>query len=318
MNTPKPETVSAQRRTPPPALLYAARIETCERVADLFDDYSVNEADDQCTAWYDADRDAAILEYFCPSRAEAEARLAAMRAFLEARAPGETWTGTVRELPVENWAEAWKKFFHVEKVSDRIWIKPSWEPCSPGPDDVVLEIDPGMSFGTGQHGTTRGCLQLMDTLSRQHPGLTLADIGCGSGILAIAAAKLGYTGILATDCDPDAVRIARENATLNHVQDRIVFSVSALGEEPWSTRFDIVVANILATLLIAQVRSLLECLSTAPTAHLVLSGILNSQADGVLEVFVAQGLVLSTRIELGEWTTLCLRRPAAEATPKRL
>ena len=252
MKTPNPETKTGYR-TAPPALLYAARIETCERVADLFDEYSVNEADDQCTAWYDADRDAAVIEYFCPSRAEAEHRLAVMRAFIEARAPGDPWTGTVRELPVENWAEAWKKFFHTEKVSDRIWIKPSWEPCAAGLGDIVVEIDPGMSFGTGQHGTTRGCLKIMDTLAGQHPGLTLADVGCGSGILAIAAAKLGYTGILATDCDPDAVRIARENASLNHVENRIVFSVSTLGETPLLARFDVVVANILATVLIAQV-----------------------------------------------------------------
>jgi ribosomal protein L11 methyltransferase len=301
MKTPPPETAR-------PSLLFVARVETCERVAALFDDASIEEADDQCTTWFDADRDVAIIEYFCSTRAEAEHRLAALQAFLDTHARGERWTTTIRDMPVENWAEAWKKFFHTEKVSDRIWIKPSWESCPAAPGEIVLEIDPGMSFGTGQHGTTRGCLQVMDALATGTPAPTLADIGCGSGILAIAAAKLGYRDILAMDNDPEAVRIARENALHNATEDRITFHTGALGQSPLFGTFDVVVANILATVLIEQAGALTRAVSSRPSARLVLSGILNAQAEEVLAAFQPLAFRPVNRLQLGEWTTLCLRR----------
>jgi len=299
-------TIASTKHTLP--LLYVAHVETTTRLADLYSEYCIAEADDDCTAWFDADRDLAILEYFSPGRAETEHRLAAMEAFLQPHRAGDSWVASVRELPAQDWAESWKKFFHVEKVSDRVWIKPSWEPCFPAPGDIVVEIDPGMSFGTGQHGTTRGCLVIMDRLIAATPGLRLADIGCGSGILAIAAAKLGYTSLTALDNDPDAVRIATENATLNGVADRIRFMTGDLSSLGLDGTCDVVVANILAGVLATHAATLVRYLSPATGNRMVLSGILNPQAAEVLAAYEAQGMTLIESLQLGEWSTLLLRQ----------
>ncbi len=292
----------------PPALLYSARVETAPEAADLYDDYCVAEADDHCTIWVDVDRNIAVIECFYPNRPEAAHRLTAIEAFIKAKAPGAPCTGAVRELPVEDWAEVWKQFFHTEKVSARIWIKPSWESCAAAPSDIILEIDPGMSFGTGQHGTTRGCLQILDKLALGADKPTLVDIGCGSGILAIAAAKLGYQDILALDNDPDAVRIARENATHNGEFERIDFRVAALGDTALPKRYDVVVANILADVLIAHAGTLVATVATTQPARLVLSGILNSQAADVLAAFASLHFLPTEHLQINEWTTLCLKR----------
>jgi ribosomal protein L11 methyltransferase len=288
-------------------LLYAAHVETSARLADLYDAYCAEEADDACTAWLEADKDRAILEYFCATPAEAEHRLAAMEALLAPHRQDDPWTADVRELPSENWTEAWKRFFHAEKVSDRIWIKPSWESCAPAAGDIVVELDPGMSFGTGQHGTTRGCLRVMDALARTRAGGRLADLGCGSGILAIAAAKLGFGGILALDNDPAAVRIATENAGLNGVAGRIAFVTGELDQAAATAPHGVIVANILAPVLVANAGLLTHCLARAPEARLVLSGILVPQAAAVRAAYEALGLIVEQDLVLGEWTTLCLR-----------
>ncbi len=288
--------------------LFTARLETTGRVAELYDDYSLEGGDDQCTSWFDADRDVAIIEYFCATESEANHRCQAMSAFLKPHLQGDPLSATVRELPTEDWAEAWKKFFHAEKVSDRIWIKPSWESCQAAPGEFIVELDPGMSFGTGQHGTTRGCLQIMDRLART-PGLSLADIGCGSGILAIAAARLGFRNLVAIDNDPDAVRIARENAGLNGVADQIRFMAADLSATGLSRSHDVVVANILAPVLIDHVDILMGILCPSPRARLVLSGILNPQAAEVCTAFEARGMTVTESIQLGEWTSLCLTLP---------
>ena len=298
---------------PPPSkpafpLLHVARLETSNRLAELYDDYSVEGGDNQCTAWFDADRDLAIIEYYCVTPAEATHRLEAMKAFLEPHQGQDTLTCLIHELPVEDWAETWKKFFHTEKVSDRIWIKPSWETCHPPRGDIVVEIDPGMSFGTGQHGTTRGCLEMIDQLAHTHTGATFADLGCGSGILTIAAAKLGYTRLIALDNDPLAVRIARENAELNGVADQIRFMTGDVAEAGLEGTCDIVVANILATVLIANAKVLKAFMFPTPHARIILSGILNPQAADVQAAFEAQHLSVTENIQRGEWTTLCMKR----------
>jgi ribosomal protein L11 methyltransferase len=307
MNTKTPDP-PARPPTLTPPLLYAARVETSPQAADLYDEDCIAEADDQCTTWVDVDKNVAVIECFFPNRPEAEHRLTAIKGFFQNRLPDEPCNASIRELPVENWTEVWKQFFHTEKVSARIWIKPSWETCDPAPGDIILEIDPGMSFGTGQHGTTRGCLRVMDELALEPNALTLADIGCGSGILAIAASKLGYRDILAVDNDPDAVRIAGENATLNGEQNRIDFQVAALGSTPLPGRFDVVVANILADVLIAQATTLVAMVSDKPAARLVLSGILNTQAADVIAAFTSLRFVLTEHLQIGEWTTLCFKR----------
>lgn len=288
-------------------LLYVARLETSSRLAELYDAHCEEGGDEQYTAWFEADRDLAIIEYYCTAQAEATYRLEAMTAFLTAYKGQDTLTSLTREMPVEDWAEAWKKFFHAEKLSTRIWIKPSWESCPAPPDDVVVEIDPGMSFGTGQHGTTRGCLIMIDRLADTHTGGTFADLGCGSGILAIAAAKLGYTRLIALDNDPLAVRIARENAELNGVSAQIRFISGDVAQAGLAGACDIVVANILASVLIANAAILTSFLAPTSGARIILSGILNPQAAEVQRAFEARRMALEETLQLGEWTTLCMK-----------
>ncbi len=288
--------------------LHVARVETSTAVADFVDECSVLEADDQCTAWIDADRDFARIEYFCATEAEASHRLAALEALVRKPFPYAPWSAVISPLPYENWAETWKRFFHAEKVSPRLWIKPSWETCVPAPDEFVLDLDPGMSFGTGQHGTTRGCLELLDEISREHLGLRLLDVGCGSGILAIAAARLGFTGITAVDNDPDAVRIATENADRNGVLNRIRFQVADLSTFVLAEPCDVVAANILASVLIANAAILAQLVAASPRSALILSGILNPQAEDVVNAFQAIGFAPAQTVQRGEWTTLRMKR----------
>lgn len=288
-----------------------ARVETTTAVAEFVDDMAVLDTDEQCTTWFDADRDLARIEYFCPSRAEAAHRLAAMEALVRNHFPDAAWTATTEPLPTENWAEAWKRFFHAEKVSDRLWIKPSWESCAAAPGDIVLEIDPGMSFGTGQHATTRGCLRCMDAIAATLPALRLLDVGCGSGILAIAGARLGFAEIVAIDNDPDAIRVARENAALNGVAAAIDFRVADLAAIDGLPAFDTVVANILAAVLIENTGILSRLVASTASASLILSGILNQQAGDVIAAFESRGFRRHDSIVMGEWTTLWMKRPVS-------
>jgi len=304
VNLPTVKPPQPLNREPP---LHVARVETSTAVAEFVDETSVAEADDKCTVWLDADRDFARIEYFCATEGEARHRLAALESFIRPRFPNAPWSAITAPLPHENWAETWKRFFHAEKVSPRLWIKPSWETCSPAPGEFVLDLDPGMSFGTGQHGTTRGCLVFLDALAQKHPGQRLLDVGCGSGILAIAAARLGFTGITAMDNDPDAIRIAAENAARNSVADRIAFHTADLSSWTASGSYGVVVANILASVLIANAAVLCRLIAPSPDAVLILSGILAPQAEEVAAAFTPLGFETCDSLPLREWTTLLLQ-----------
>ncbi len=295
---------------PPSAdILYAARVLTTRAVADAFDALE-DDAAGPAAIWHDADSDRATIEWFCADPAEAEASLAAFESTARAHALPGAWESDIRPIPREDWAESWKRFFHAEKVSPRVWICPSWEQCAAMPGDVVVGIDPGMSFGTGQHATTRGCIVFLDRLARPGHPLSVIDAGCGSGILAITAAKLGYARITAFDNDPDAVAIARDNAALNGVADRIVTHIAGVETTPQWGPADVIVANILAPVLIEHAVTLAAALSPARSARLILSGILLTQATEVIAAFAQPpvGLVLEERLDFGEWTTLCLGR----------
>lgn len=287
--------------------LYVARVETSTAVADFVEESAVLDADDHCTVWIDADRDFARIEYFCATEAEARHRLQALEPLVRPRFPAAPWSAATDLLPYENWAETWKRFFHAEKVSPRLWIKPSWEPCHPAPGEFAIEIDPGMSFGTGQHGTTRGCLVFLDAIAQTRAGLSLLDVGCGSGILAIAAARLGYTRILAVDNDPDAIRIAAGNAAMNGVAGHIAFRIADLSSAAQADTREVVVANILATVLTAHAPVLSSLVARGPDSALILSGILTPQARGVQEAFEDHGFAWHDTLELGEWTTLWMK-----------
>lgn len=199
----------------------------------------------------------------------------------EQRVPLGKTTIRSRVLPRRNWAEAWKRHFRPLDIGGRLLIQPTWSRRRPGAGQAVVMLDPGLSFGTGQHPTTAFCL---DQVVQHRPGPTprsLLDVGCGSGILAIAAAKLGYAPIEALDNDPEAVRVARANAALNEVTGLVKFArrdVRRLPQQP-PRRFDVVCANLLADLIQAHLPRLAA--HVAPPGTLVLAGILATEFDMV-------------------------------------
>jgi ribosomal protein L11 methyltransferase len=201
----------------------------------------------------------------------------------------------------ETWREGWKAFLRGGRLSARIWVRPPWE--VPAPDaEVTLVIDPGMAFGTGQHETTRGVMQILDDVLRANPGDAVLDVGTGSGILAIGAALLGSEA-LGVDNDPEAFDNARDNVALNACEERVAIRIGSL--ESVERRYPVVVANILARTLI----ELAEPLSERCTRDLVLAGLLHADADAVCAAFPDFERVRHLRD--GEWSILHLVRKGA-------
>ena len=182
---------------------------------------------------------------------------------------------TTEEIAEQNWVQLTQSQFEPIRVSDRLWIVPSWH-AAPDPDALVLVLDPGMAFGTGSHPTTRLCLEWLERIVS--PGQSILDYGCGSGILAIAAAKLGASEVLGVDIDPQAVTAAKNNAERNEAHAR--FEDSA---RPLSGQFDIVVANILANPLKALAPAITG--HVCPGGQLALSGILAEQAEELIAIY---------------------------------
>ena len=198
-----------------------------------------------------------------------------------------------------DWAEAWKRFFHIERVSERIIIRPSWEVYDAKHGERVITLDPGLSFGTGKHATTQSCLRLLDRLAAEAPGRSVLDMGTGTGILAIAAALLGFPDVRAFDNDPGCMAVAQENARANGLT--LPFAVDDLTHV--HPPADIVVANILAPVLIQFAPEVAGSMSQAPRARLILSGILDEQYAAVKTAYEAQGLVEEESLLAGEWRT---------------
>jgi ribosomal protein L11 methyltransferase len=187
----------------------------------------------------------------------------------------ETPVFSQEDVAEQDWVRLTQSQFDPIRVSARLWIVPSWHEA-PDPNAIVLVLDPGMAFGTGSHPTTRLCLEWLDRLLR--PGASILDYGCGSGILAIAAAKLGATEVVGVDIDLQAVSAAKSNADRNAVSARFASSTEKL-----EGQFDIVVANILSNPLRALAPAL--CAHLRPGGRLVLSGILAEQADELIGVY---------------------------------
>lgn len=205
------------------------------------------------------------------------------------------------ELAEQDWAEAWKSGYHVQHIGQRTVVAPSWEPYTPASDEVVLLLDPGLAFGTGLHPSTRLCLQILEDCVRV--GDRILDVGTGSGILGIAAAKLGAADVLGIDVDPVAVRVARDNAALNGVTAFLRIEEGTLESvSPVAAGWDRVVVNILAGVIIDLAPRLARCL--APGGVLVASGIIDDSAPTVATALTAAGLdVIERRVEQ-DWVAL--------------
>lgn len=210
------------------------------------------------------------------------------------------------DIRKEDWAEAWKKYFSIIPISDRLVIKPSWLEYNPLPGQQICEIDPGMSFGTGQHATTLFCLKMIDKLAVNPEIHSFLDAGCGSGILAIAAAKLSYSPINAFDYDADAVMIAGENFEINHITAVKPEVADAAIYAGIPEKYDFVCANILGHLLKAYRHNIANWIR--PGGYLALAGILDREFDSLSEAFVKIGFEEVERESLREWTSGLFRK----------
>jgi ribosomal protein L11 methyltransferase len=226
----------------------------------------------------------------------------------------------------EDWANAWKQYFKPIRVSERLTIKPTWEDYAPQPEELVIELDPGMAFGTGTHATTSLCLKTLEKVIR--PGDDVIDVGTGSGVLAIAAAKLGARHVLALDLDPVAVSSATENARLNGLESRITVKHSDLlqvlresGADPDSGMNEagvseaglnvripvqVVVANILAEIILLFIDDVHQVLETG--GHYIVSGIIKSKEEAIEQALQAAKFAIVERSYDQDWVVFVARK----------
>ena len=215
-----------------------------------------------------------------------------------------------RRLREASWRDAWKKHFGLQRIGRSLLIVPSWVDYTPKGGETVIRIDPGMAFGTGQHPTTAMCLRALEELMR--PGCAVLDLGCGSGILAIAAAKLGAARVLALDNDPQAVKAATENAAANDAAGVIEVREGTLGVDSgqWTVDrgFDLVAANI-SGLTLQRLAGAIHA-ALAPGGRLVASGFLEDATEGVTRALEAAGLRVERTVEEGIWRAIIARKAA--------
>ncbi len=216
--------------------------------------------------------------------------------------PMELALTNVRE---EDWSNNWKKYYKPVRISDRLVIKPTWEEYEPKEGECVLSLDPGMAFGTGTHETTVLCLRLLDRYVNR--GDTIADVGCGTGILSIAALLLGAEKATAIDLDTNAVRVAQENARLNGVEDRMQVIHGNLLDKVQG-RYDIITANIIADAIISLTQHIRDYLN--PDGIFISSGIILERLPEVLEKIEGSGLEVIHKETMGEWAAVVGRHNA--------
>ena len=208
-----------------------------------------------------------------------------------------------QEVQDEDWSETWKQYFHPDKIGGLIVIKPTWEEYEASPDDIVIEMDPGAAFGTGTHPTTSMCIRELETMVKG--GMRVFDVGTGSGVLAIAAAKLGATDITAMDYDATAVKVAEENIAQNNLTDKIKTGTSDLLKN-FTGKADIVIANIIADIIIRLFGELDEHL--AASGRLLASGIIAERASDVVEAAKRHGFAVEKVMEEAGWTAMVIGR----------
>jgi len=216
---------------------------------------------------------------------------------------GMVYRLSYREVDEQNWAESWKAFFWPQKIGERILVKPSWRDYASSPGEIVIELDPGMAFGTGTHPTTTLCVQLIERHLK--PGDSFLDVGTGSGILLLAAAKLGAGRLCGGDRDEMAVRVAAENLRRNGVDVRRVCLAQGALAAPFRGRFDLVAANILTQVIIELLDDVARLLK--PGGIFICSGIIDPNRDLVAGKMQEVGLeVLEIRQKEG-WVALAGR-----------
>jgi ribosomal protein L11 methyltransferase len=249
------------------------------------------------------DAAASGLKFYLRADASFETTLNRLAAHLAALGLSEARLLSCVRLPETHWQTAWQKVsVPLQQIGQRLLVKAPWHEVDALHERVVVEINPAMAFGTGTHPTTRNCLMYLEELLPLDapPSVALLDVGCGSGILSIAAVKLGAAEAIAVDSDPEALAAARANIEANGVAHRVRLSPRL----PPRARFEVVVANITLTPLLELAGPLSA--AVAPAGHLILSGLLSDQEAETLERYAGEGLrIVSRRLE-ADWVTLLL------------
>jgi ribosomal protein L11 methyltransferase len=217
---------------------------------------------------------------------------------------------TTEAIDNPDWGEAWKKYFKPLRVSRNIVIKPTWERYTPVGRDIVVDIDPGMAFGTGQHASTRMCLQAIEDILLKERTIhkwRVLDVGTGTGILGISCAKLGAHRVVCVDSDRKAAEIARENVSINDVEDRVeVISRDVMTiHDP----FDLIVANLTAKILLKLRSHLVSLIGAA--GYLVISGIIEQNREDIESQFIVAPLIVHHVITEKEWICYVLKKEGA-------
>ncbi len=243
------------------------------------------------SSWLDKECDTTVYTIYCESRKSAKST---QRILQEA---SRQWTDfgieinnvELLDIKKEDWSEVWKKYFKIEHITDKLVIKPSWLDYNKRDDEIILKIDPGMSFGTGKHPTTAFCLRCIEKLSSKTNIKSFIDVGCGSGILSIAAFQLGYKPISAFDIDPDSIIVAKENFSINDTPlSAINLQIADIANIESKTTYDLVNVNILAHILLQNKENILKL--TKPNGYLILSGILSTEYCELRNAFCELGI----------------------------
>ena len=254
-----------------------------------------------------SDRNAASVSVYVPE----ERDLSSCLAFLEERfaACGLSLFVETIGLDEEDWANNWKEFYKPQRIGEHILVLPPWETCEIKDDDVVIVMDPGMAFGTGTHETTRLCLRMLEKHLKK--GDRMLDIGTGSGILAIAGAKLGAEYVKAYDIDAVAVRVAKENVAANGVEDKVSCAPSDLlrGVDKKAAPFSFVCANIVADILVRLAPDVGAYM--APGAKLAAAGIIEGRREDVAKAMTDGGLTLIDEAKENDWVVLVFEKKGA-------
>lgn len=288
--------------------------EAAETVGELFNRYGYGGA---VMESYPPDFDKVTVRTVIPSEDDYRLReIELMLALIRQALPGGLPEPRLQFVGKSDWAESWKAHFHPVRVGRRFVIKPSWREHTSAPDDILIEIDPGLAFGSGLHPTTQLCLKILEDMPLT--GQSLFDVGTGSGILALAALKLGAAKVRAVDIDDIAVRVTEENFERNgyspdaavDVETRVEISVGSAGDTG-GRQWAIVVANILANTIIELLPDLKAAL--APGGSLILSGIIAEQETSVTEAAATHNLHLSDRQSEDDWVALVLTSAASES-----
>ncbi len=253
-----------------------------------------------------------IVRAYVPQDAQAEARrrsiedgLSHLNVILDGTLPTPTW----REISETNWGESWKANYRPIRIGKRLLVVPAWLEQEARPDDVVVKLDPGMAFGTGTHPTTQLCLMAIERHLRADQ--EVIDLGTGSGILAIAAAKLGAKHVWAYDIDDESIRAAVENAEVNQVAGNLSIARGSLAELVAArAQAPLVLANILAHVLVDLFEKGLAEL-VAPGGMIVLSGVLDTQAYLVIAALKTAGLEFMAQEHIEDWVAIIARKPTA-------